>query len=316
VASYLTSTSILESIKTRGLIPTNQATFTDQKLLDLANEEMMIGLVPMVMQFHQEYLMVADDVPLVTDQFRYPIPGRAVGNKLRDLYFIDNSNNLFEMTRLNYSDIAMFNNRYISNRQYFFWVEDNEVVLLTGPNSIVNGTGTLRFAYYRRPNQLVLQNRVGFISSIDLVNNSLMLSATPSVFSITANYDLIQAKSPFKNLATDATISAIAGTNIIFSTSLPPSLAVGDYLCLAEETFVPQVPTELHSIIPQRVVARVMEALGDVQALQAANTKLGEMEQKSGTLIDNRVEGTVLKVFPKFSTLRQASYYRRRRSTF
>ena len=67
VKAGLTTNALLKSIKRRAMIPDNQNTFTDQDLIDLMNEEMMIGLVPSVLQTKEEYFIFKQVVPLVSN---------------------------------------------------------------------------------------------------------------------------------------------------------------------------------------------------------------------------------------------------------
>jgi hypothetical protein len=50
----------------------------------------------------------------------------------------------------------------------------------------------------------------------------------------------------------------------------------------------------------------MLESMGDVQNLQAANAKLVEMEQKTDYLLNNRVEGAPMKVRNKHGFIRQS----------
>jgi hypothetical protein len=65
-------------------------------------------------------------------------------------------------------------------------------------------------------------------------------------------------------------------------------------------------------MLAQRVTMRCLEALGDQAGLTLAAAKLLEMEQKTGSLIDSRVEGAPLKVAPKNTFLRRGRNYLRR----
>ena len=76
-----------------------------------------------------------------------------------------------------------------------------------------------------------------------------------------------------------------------------------DLVTLAGETIIPQIPDELHSMLAQRVACRCLEALGDQQGLQAANLKLAEMEAKSATLINDRIESSPQKIVNRNSPL-------------
>jgi hypothetical protein len=294
------------------MVPTSQDAVDDSEILRLANEEMWIGMVPMIKEHREEYMVYQQDIALVASQSRYTIPHRAIGNKLRDIYFLDSNNNVYEMTRINPSDLPSFQSNYASNRQLYFYIQNDEIVLI--PDTPTNVTGSLRLLYYIRPNELVLENRVGLITAIDTVNKIITVDELPVAFTVTASYDLLKSKSPFIHHSIDQTVSAInTATNTITMVSdLPDNLAVGDYICLAEECFIPQIPLELHNVLAERVVARIMAALGDVQALQTSNAKIAEMEQKAGMLIDNRTEGAVMKVFAKNSPLRQGKRSRYR----
>ena len=97
------------------------------------------------------------------------------------------------------------------------------------------------------------------------------------------------------------------------SVTIPKKLNVDDAISLPEETSIPQVPIELHPMLAQRVVMRCLEALGDAPGLQAAAAKLADMEAKTGSLIDNRVESAPLKVVPRHTPIKRSLYSNNRR---
>ena len=80
-------------------------------------------------------------------------------------------------------------------------------------------------------------------------------------------------------------------TEISFEAESVSDVVVGSYITEAEETIVPNMPTELHPILAQRVAVSCLEAMGDEQNKQSAERKLAKMEQDAGTFLDNRVEG-------------------------
>ena len=67
-------------------------------------------------------------------------------------------------------------------------------------------------------------------------------------------------------------------------------------MSFAQESKVPQVPTDLHVVLAHRLAARCLEALGDTQGLNNANVKLQDFEGKLQNVIDNRVEDAPKKV--------------------
>jgi hypothetical protein len=146
-----------------------------------------------------------------------------------------------------------------------------------------------------RPNQMVLEDRASKIISIN--NGAITVDTMSTVFTTGVKYDIIKGTSPYNCIAIDITPISIAGNIITFNAAdLPSTIKAGDIVNLAEETIIPQVPPELHALLAQRVVARCLEALGDLNGLQAANLKIAEMELKIGSLIDDRVENAPQKV--------------------
>lgn len=91
------------------------------------------------------------------------------------------------------------------------------------------------------------------------------------------------------------------------------NIKVGDYICLQNECIIPQIPPELHNALAERAASRILMAIGDVQGYQVSQAKLAEMNKYQETLIGSRIEGSVPKVFNRYSLLRLGkSRFRRR----
>lgn len=85
---------------------------------------------------------------------------------------------------------------------------------------------------------------------------------------------------------------------------IPADFEIEDYICSQFECIIPQIPSDLHSLLAERTVARVLEAQGDLAGLQTANAKIGDMEARQATMMSNRVEGSPRKIFNRNSLLR------------
>jgi hypothetical protein len=132
-----------------------------------------------------------------------------------------------------------------------------------------------------------------------------------------ATVDFLQTNPGHRTYAIDIPIplNGISGTSISFAlTSVPTTIIVGDYICLANECIIPQIPPDLHQQLAQRAATMIMAAMGDQAGQQASMAKVQEMEKKAISLLDARVEGSPLKIAPKKSLLRfQGMGSRRRR---
>jgi hypothetical protein len=310
MSSYLTSDTLIASVERKAHVPGSQVTFEPEDYLAFANEEIKIGLLPSIMQFHEEFFVVSTEVALVNDQAAYDIPDRAVGAKVRSLFVRDNNGIIREMARIPEEDESYWQNTSVANAPHSFYLQNNSIVIVPTPKAPI---GKLVIRYFQRPNELVTSDRVATIKTIDTGTNTVTVDAVPSVFSYNTKLDLLETKGTHRCRATDLTASNInSSTNSISFSSLPSSLVVGDIIALAGECYIPQMPDELHSVLAQRVACRCLEAIGDTVGLQAANQKLAEMEQKTGVLIDNRTEGNPVKVNNLRGPLRQSKIRRRR----
>ena len=445
--SFFTSDRLIKSIKRRGTIPTSQNLFSDEDFLELANEEMEMGVIPAILSHHEDYFLFEERQSLVPGKDRYRLPERAIGNKLRDVAFIDQQGNYYEMTRIGKGEISDYNSGYVSDANYVFYVENNEVVLLPTALNTTSETGFVAMSYYMRPNQLVEEAKGARISAVDFNRGRITLTSTPTAFTTTDDlgqsqvFDFISHISPHKTISfdksafsiTSSTNNMIFGTYDIFNITFPAEssiadgsyiqitnsvdkidyvlwfdinndslgqpnivsgntvqyyriagtggtlnssqvaalfqtaintnlsgiftvavnaniitiqdarfvgniltlfsfdsditftqtttgtkvldedeLIVGDFVTIANETIVPQIPSDLHSMLAQRVVTRVMEALKDSQGLQNSNNKLAEMENKLGNLIQDRVEDAPQKVKQRHGFLNFSRRYRGR----
>lgn len=98
----------------------------------------------------------------------------------------------------------------------------------------------------------------------------------------------------------------VVSSNIIkFKPSdIPEDFEIEDYICSQFECIIPQIPSDLHSLLAERTVARVLEAQGDLAGLQVATAKIGDLEARQASMMETRVEGSPRKVFNRGSLLR------------
>lgn len=308
MAHYLTTNSLIENVVTRGMIPETQNTFTEERFLMFANDAMELGVVPHILSYHENYLLKHDVIQMLPGVTRYEIPSRAIGNKLRDVSYVDTSGGIIEMTQIDIDDESFYP-MYTTLNLNIFYIEGNEIVTTQKDN------GSLKVSYYLRPSQLVSETRSARITAINTSTNTLTLDlSNSSDFSITLTdkYDITSTKNPFKAIGLELVPSSFTTTSVTFS-QIPSNLQVGDVLTYADESIIPQIPVELHNMLAQRMVMSCYEALGDVNGLQAAGARLAEMELKTGSLLDNRVEGAPRKITTRHSALRRTLTAVRRR---
>jgi len=144
-----------------------------------------------------------------------------------------------------------------------------------------------------------------------------------SLFSVGSKIDFLQTKPGHKTYVFDIRVKAITNPSvgvyvlkvnrsdllIPLSTgyNFPPLIAgiqTGDYICLAGESIIPQLPPDLHNMLAEKTAARILASLGDQAGLAMANDKIKEMEYRQGTLLNDRVDGAPQKITSRHSILR------------
>ncbi len=299
---YYSAEDLIDSVKRRINIPTNQNTFSETDILAFADEELMLAIVPAIMSLHEDYLLYSEDSALVADQSDYVIPHRAVGNKLYDLQYVDAAGNISQMSRTSISDTQHGQG---NNSIYSYYVMNNRVRLLPDLGSSVSGS--LRFIYYIRPSSLVKTNEVGVITAINTVTGEITVDGLPSGFSTSVTYDVYKAQSPHNIIGKDIAASSVntnSDTLTIDPDDIPSTLAVGDHISLVQECAIPQIPSDLHVYLAQKTAERILESQGDLEGLKLAQSKSAEMEVRAGTIIDNRVDESPVKLVNRNSVLR------------
>lgn len=297
----------------RASVPTSQNRFKDEDFLRFANEEMSLGLVPSILRNHEDYFLISEDIPLVSSRTKYAIPYRAIGNKLREVSYIDSNGQTYEMTRIGIGDVPFYTYQSGSPNIYAYYVSNNEICLVPEQDAVPTGV-SLRMSYYIRPNSLVLLKNVAIITGIDRNSGVISLSQLPEDFNVSLLMDLIQVKSPHRCLKLEVqpvSVNSTSKTITLNIADIPFNLSIGDHIAKATESAIPQVPSDMHMILAHRVATRLMEAMGDTEGLQNANQKLAELEQQTTTLIDNRVEDAPAKVVNRHSILRTGLFRRR-----
>jgi hypothetical protein len=174
---YYTANSLIEAVKRNIAFPIAQVTFNEEDILRFADEEMFLEQVPSIMQFHEEYFVFNEELPLAANQSRYPIPKRAIGMKIRDLFYKDTQGQLVEMSRINPDDKSYMQTKGDSfPTPIYYYMENNSIVIspTVGPTPV----GSLVYSYYLRPNSLVPDERgcvcQSFSKTITITNATMI----------------------------------------------------------------------------------------------------------------------------------------------
>lgn len=320
MSRILTGNKLVESVRNRAMIPNDTSVYTDQNILDIANEEIDVQLLDKLLTLHEEHLTVHVDVTR-DEKGVYDIPYRAVGNKLRDVVMI-NGGLQYELSQISIGELPDYSydsSTYSTNGMDKFYVESNQIKLINP----TRGYDTIRIYYYIRPSVLTKTEESAVITSIttDATDTTFTFSSIPNKFASTVLFDIVGSRSPNRIKGYDLPTSEVNTSlkYVKFSNSdvedILGDIKVGDYVCQAEESPVPNLPTEMHPLLAQLAAVHILEALGDSEGLANAERRLGKMNNSVMELVDDRVELAPKKIRPRHGTLNEARMgkYKRRR---
>lgn len=284
---------LLKSIRRRILIAkASLKTFSNEDALAFGDEELVTRLYPQIMQVRQEYAVYRLDIPLVMGRPDYRIPSRAIAGKLRSLHLVAPSGHVLPLIRKEPGEAEVLDDT-TQGVPGFFFLESHSIHLRPVPN---DATYKVRMSFYIRPNQLVELQRAGTVEEVDTDTNRVTIQGPASGWDINKRYDILRGTPGFEHFAIDERPVAfdIIGDgmySVEFDSSVNLSrLDVGDYVCLAGEAPVPQIPADLHPILAQRVAVKLLEGTGDDGGLERARAQLAEMESLIADMLAPRVE--------------------------
>ena len=303
--SPYTTDSLLPMLRLLPLMPSVQALFSDPDLVNIMDFEMSSKILPLIDNQAEEYFVTRDDIPYIQSTRRYNLPVRATADKLRSVSFVDSNNNEIRIPRLRPEDIMSNVNSTglaINPALWGFYLENDQVVLYLGS---FTGSSTaykfLRLRFVRMPSTLVQEAACGQITAVS--GNVITVNSVPTTFLTTVTYDIV-SNSPqmFVSKGDDLTVTSIVGTTITF-TALPEvdspvqGPQIGDWVCLAMQSPIPQIPFKPgFQFLLQLSAAKCLEIHGDTQGFNVAMSQAADMKEFFISVITPRVDGNVIRL--------------------
>jgi len=294
-----TANQLIETIRKKaGWTANDQLGSQDADLIRHLNEAMYTEILPRLMKVKEEYFVITRRVPLTSNENRYRIPKRAAGNKIRDLFYIDDSGGRIRLPHISRENLDAYPDSGTSPEAYF--LEGTRIVLVP---ELTGASGSLEIAYFFRPGQLVKIDEVVRITDVTLVGGSQsnygVAGPIPASWDSTSLLDIHSPNSgaeikafDLDPVVLDIPTDTIGFFNVVIDGSEygADPVEVGDYICLAGEAAIPSLPRELHPVLAQAAIVRMAEGEAD-DTYQYHKTELDRMLQAAGYLFDTRVEG-------------------------
>ena len=293
--------TLVNTLQLLPLMPSVQALFTPANYGTILDFEMMNKLYPIASNVAEEYFVYYFDQVYNQNVYDYYLPYRGIGNRLREVCFVDTTGQEVLIDRLRPEEIASkmdIRGQTLSPFKVGFYLVNNRIHLYFNNWAGTASFPTLRMKYLRQPNNLVFKAAVAQVLSINSSLNQITLTGTPpaSTYLTTVTYDFISNVPPFISWQDDIVCTNITGTVMTFATTIPAGLQKGDWVCLSGQSPVPQIPVSGINYLLQLGAAKCLEIQGDAQGFGIAKSQADEMKQYFIDVITPRVDGNPIKL--------------------
>jgi len=295
----VTTDEFIANVKRRITIPASQALMSDTDILAHGDHQMRVRVLPMIKSIRQEFFVVKKNQAVTINKAEYKIPHRAVGRTLRDIKMTDTTGNITtDLVQYAEEDIG-----YISNnggRGFYF--RGDGVVIVPTPNV---STLTLEFWYELRPSRMVPVDYVAVVSGIasNVITCTNVSTQFPASGAVTV--DIIDNYQGNSTTAYDLVATRSVNTLTFTLADLPDSLAVGNYIAIADTSPVVQLPEEVTVFLETLTAIRVCHAIGDFEGKQILEAEAMIEEAAMKLMLQPRITGETQKIINRDGLLRR-----------
>lgn len=282
-------------------------------IISLADDELQSYVFPRVLAANAEYRVYSETQAVVAGLGNYRIQYRAHAGRLRDVLWLDASGNARSLPLI---DIDLLGSRYSAvsggDPPQVAYLKDGDLCVYPVPASAV---GSIVQKFYMRPGYLVAVAAATTIATVGAVDSGgagkrrLTGGTVPAGWTTsTSLYDVVRGSGTFETSQYDLTAAAVttgaAGHVDFTETDLVNTVAAvgatgaaystikaADYICVAGQSCVPQIPDVVHPWLARRVALSLLEVRGDANAQAIAQRKCDEFEQSLVSLLKPRVDG-------------------------
>lgn len=318
-----TTALLIQSAELRSGVPVIQPLFKASEFLLLADKIMVDKVIPMIRARRKQHFLTSAD-QTTTTATAYTIPSEAMDRGLHNVSMLDSQGYEYALVPVDFDteigDVwGWWHNVTASNSSVrrAYYVRGDQLHLW--PASVAGET--LRLHYERLPNRLCRSGTYTYPDSTESpeavqvvsVNTSTgaitcTTSAVPSTITTSTPVCVVSATPGFPlKIALSSNPTAVTSSIVTLGSDIAAvaaaGIVAGDWLCLAGDSPIVQLPIEAHSVLEQALACKLLEAISDSEGLLAAKDDLKFIIQNYEESFPLRVEQAPKKVYGGESVL-------------
>lgn len=275
----------LEGVKRLITAPSNQRLLEDEDFLAMATSRMRSTMIPLIDSVNQDYFVVKTPVPIMQGVENYAIPPRAIGRKLREIKIFNESGVRGDFPKISIEREHLYRS---SASPFGFHFYGDRIQLVPVPT---DAGYSLQLWWFLSPGKLVKSGEAGLITGI--TGDDVTVATLPTKFTVGRRLDFLQGQTGNSYIAIDQLATNVAANTISFPAGslLTLGLEPGDYVSLAGESPVLQIPEEASPYLEAITAYDALYALSDYEGQNALKETIKEHKENLLKLLEPRIEG-------------------------
>lgn len=280
----ITCDEFLTAVKRLITTPANQALLQDEDFFAIATDRMRDTMIPLIDSVDQDYFVTKTSFPIVENEGDYDIPPRAIGRKLREIKIFNAEGIRGDFPKIAIEREHLYRSAAIPFGFHFY---GDRIQLVPIPSA---AGYSIQLWWFLSPGKLVSTDSAGVVTGIS--GDDVTVASLPNTFTTGRRMDFIQGVSGNRYLSIDQQITNIAGSTISFGAGLvPTTLVIGDYVTLAGESPVLQIPDEAVPYLQTLTAYDALYTISDYEGQDRLKDKMKQQKESLLSLIQPRITG-------------------------
>ncbi len=281
-----TTDDLVRRAKRKAQRPLRDLNYTDQEILEIADEELSTFLAPLIRTTRESYYLKSVSFPIVSGQAEYRIPSDTSAGTIREIWLQDNTDRVLKIPMVEPENRGLYLNYLNFSIPAAVCLIADQVVLLPTPSN--TQPYTMVIWYEQRRSLLTLVANCAQVQALGPTETEFTTSVPPAALQPGGFCDFVESEPNF---------DIISHNNLIVST-IPPFFTVTDavvapkvvgaYICPAGYSCIVQLPDLFHFALVYATAAAMLQETAD---LDVANSFRAE--------VASRIEGLSASVEPR-----------------
>lgn len=305
--------TLIEKVRLNLSLPRVENRFSDETILDLANDEIQSSILPWMFSLREDFLVEEEDISISEFLNGFSFPPYTSGRAIKDLWYSSNQQDWKPLIRISLDESWRYQDSAVQDPRGFL-LKGDQIELLPLPSG--NSTGFLRLFIHVLPNELVDVSR-GFAIQSFVDFETISLSTIPAFFQVGTRVDAISFLPDFRVkrrsleiLTVDSALKQITLAGFSATEPISQFLSLQDWICVTGETVVTPLPVEINQLLIQSIAIRILESQNSPQQLTLALERFNRLKIQLRDILSPRAENRLLKFRPNYPFIRsRINYY-------